>query len=92
MKIKLQYTTQLKVALGLAEEEVTMADGCTLPELFSYLASTHGQPFTEHVLDAQGQLRPAIIVCVNDCQVDLSKEAVLDDGATVTLLSAISGG
>ncbi|MDG2382444.1 MAG: MoaD/ThiS family protein [Pirellulaceae bacterium] len=92
MKIKLQYTTQLKVALGLAEEEVSAADGCTLPELFSCLASTHGQPFTEHVLDAQGRLRPAIIVCVDDCQVEFSNDVVLHDGATITLLSAISGG
>ena len=92
MKIKVQYTTQLKVALGIGEEEVSDQSVFTLAELFSHLATVHGTQFSDHVIDSQGQLRPAIIVCVDNSQVDLSDDIALHDGATVTLLSAISGG
>ena len=92
MRISVQYTTQLKAALGIGQEEVSTETNTTLPQLFAQLASSHGSPFIDHVMDDTGQLRPAIIVCVDDRQVELSDDVALHDGATVTLLSAISGG
>ena len=92
MIVKVQYTTQLKAAIGQAEESVDLSEDSTLADLLQTLAVRHEQPFHQLVLNNSGQLLPSILLCVDDQQVDLSEKCPLADGAVVTFLSAISGG
>jgi hypothetical protein len=63
-----------------------------LSELLRSLAVRHPGPFGQLVLTPEGELLPSILLCVNDQQVDPASDDPLPDGATVTFLSAISGG
>ena len=92
MKVRVFYTTQLKVALDRASEQVDIPGPLTVGQLLQHLHHLHGKPFAESVLTSQGELRPSILVCVGtDCLGrDLSVQ--LNDGDEVTLLSPVSGG
>ena len=92
MIIKVQYTTQLKAAIGVAEEAIELSDGSTLADLVQTLSVRHEQPFRQLVLSGSGQLLPSILLCVDDEQVEASDGRGLADGSVVTFLSAISGG
>lgn len=97
MKITVQYTTQLRTALGRAEEEIeTDAEDSehdfTVQDLLLKLAASNSEHFERLVIDAQQHLRPNMLVTVNDQQVGAPTEHSLRDGDTVLLLSTISGG
>jgi molybdopterin converting factor small subunit len=92
MIIRVQYTTQLKAAIGHPEESIAVADNTTLQQLMKSLADRHPEPFQELVFDDSGNLLPSILLCVDDKQVNASDALELSDGTVVTFLSAISGG
>jgi molybdopterin converting factor small subunit len=92
MNVDVYYTTQLRTALGQAQQRVTLDRGSTLGQLLRQLADVHAAVFSTHVLDPQGDLLPGIMLCVGDQQVTEPDSFVLQDDATVTILSAISGG
>ena len=92
MLVKIQYTTQLKAAIGFSEEEIQMPDGSTISDVIELLAHKHAEAFRQLVLDTSGQIYPSILLCVNDEQVDAGDSQPIADGSVVTFLSAISGG
>ena len=92
MQVTVHYTTQLKAELGVAEESVLLPASSDPGDLLRSLATRHPGPFGQLVLSPEGQLLPSIVLCVNDQQVDPASPDPLPDGATVTFLSAISGG
>ena len=92
MQVNVHYTTQLKAALGMAEEVVELPSSAGVRNLLQCLAARHAAPFGELVLTPDGELLPTILLCVNDQQVDPAADDPLPEGATVTFLSAISGG
>ena len=92
MVVTVQYTTQLKAALGTAQEEIQLADDATLAELLRQLSAQHGATFTDLVLMKDGNLLPSIIVCIDDQQSSAQQDVPLEDGNQVMFLSAISGG
>jgi len=97
MKITVQYTTQLRTAMGRAEEVIeTDAEDSerdfTVQDLLLKLAASNAEHFERLVIDAQRQLLPNMLVTVNDQQVGSPSEHSLNDGDTVLLLSTISGG
>lgn len=92
MRITVQYTTQIKTALGAASEEIELPDGATLPELIMQLVARRGDPLESLLLDDRGRPLPSIIFCVGDQQIDYHSPVPLAEGDEVTLLSAISGG
>ena len=92
MKVNVHYTTQIKAAIDLAIEEVSLAEGATLADLVDQLIRQHGQPLRQLLLTEQDTLLPSIMLCVGDEQVDFGRLEPLCDGDQITLLSAISGG
>lgn len=92
MKVHVHYTTQLKAELGIAAEEIEIEGPCQCADLLKRLIDRHPAEFQRLVVDESGQLLPSILLCVNDQQVSPRLETTLDDGASVTFLSAISGG
>ena len=89
MNVTVNFTTQLKAAIGSAEQVITLSEGATAEQAIKSLAEQHSEHFSKFVL-SNGQLMPSILLALNDQQVDA--DAKLKDGDVLTLLSAISGG
>ncbi len=85
----MNYTTQLKAALGRANEVVEISDGDTVLDAVKKIATKDVAAFDQYVL-SDGKPLPSMLVSVNDKQVAFN--AKLKSGDQVTLLSAISGG
>ncbi len=92
MVVTVQYTTQLKAALGIDQELIELDDDATFASLLKQLEKQHGSSFADLVLLADGRLLPSIIVCIDDRQLSADQDIPLRDGNQVMLLSAISGG
>ena len=92
MRVSVQYTAQLKQALGTSHDEFELESNVSLQELVSQILARHGEPFRQYALDANDQLQSTIIVCVDDEQVENAAEYQIKIDSTITLLSAISGG
>ena len=75
-----------------ASTDVSPWDSATLPDVLGHLRNLHPTVMDDFAMNADGTLWPSIIVCVDGKQVDPSETKVLPDQATITLLSAISGG
>ncbi len=89
MNVTVAFTTQLKAAIGMSEQTITLPDSATVDDALKHLATLHPQPFGDLVL-SDGELLPSILMSLNDQQVD--QQVALADGDVLTLLSAISGG
>ena len=92
MKLRIHYTTQLKAELGTDSEEIEAPDGSRFADVLRILAKKHMATFRLLVIDANGQLLPSILLCVDDEQISPDDNPVLSSGDSVTFLSAISGG
>ncbi len=92
MKIRIHYTTQLKMALGFDWEEVEVPPSSTLLELLKKLREIHPGELEQYILNAQGDFQPTVLLCVGDKHVGRDLSVPLRDGEEVTLLSVISGG
>ena len=87
-----EHQKDIAQIIGTAEEEIGMSQGKRLKDLVEDLTHRHGEAFSKYVLDEQGDLLPAVVICLNDQQVSLGDNAPLTEGASVMFLTAISGG
>ena len=92
MPVKLSYMSQVKAALNLAGEEIDVPTPCTVRELLDQLVRRHGEPLERLMCDAEGQLRPTVMVCVSNRQVRLNDPTLVTDVDEVLLFAPISGG
>ncbi len=92
MNVTVTYTTQIKAALELASETVEVAEGTSALDLLRQLADKHGETIATLVFTSAGDLLPSMLLCVGDEQLTSPAEYSMQDGDTLTLLSAISGG
>jgi len=90
MNVTVQYLGQLGQLAGRDEEPRTVPDG-SLVGLLATLATEYGESFSTIVLDGDA-IRPSLMVLVNDAPVDKANPPAVNEGDTVTLLPAISGG
>lgn len=93
MKITVQFTTQLKAALGMAETTIDLPPNANVQAMISCLDKEHSPTFRQFALDQNGRFLPSLIICINDqqCSGDVLQQP-LTDGDQVALVSAISGG
>jgi MoaD family protein len=93
MKIKVQYMSQLRTVVGSTEEELELAERCSLAELLTRLATTHCAA-KSHFVTETGQPRPSLLIVVNDSAVSAREAAttMLHSNDVVTLLPPIAGG
>ena len=92
MRVTIDFTTQIKAALGIGQACVDIQPGTTVETVLRSFQQAHPDPFSQLVFDGRGALLPSLLICVNDEQIAAPGERELSDGDTVTLLSAISGG
>jgi len=92
MKIRIRYTTQLRMALDVDSEEADVPPGCTLLDLLRQLRQRHPDALSQYVLNAQDELQPSVLLCIGDQHVGGDLSESLQEGVEVTILSVISGG
>jgi MoaD family protein len=91
MKITVKYMAQVKQAAGAASEEIDLArSSITVGELLGRLAEQHGEPLRRLLLEADGQVQPALLVFVGEEQADT--QTGLKDGDVVAVLTPMAGG
>lgn len=92
MQIEVHYATQVKRAAGIRSETVTVPDGSTVRELVRQVADRHGEALHKLLLNASGDVQPGLLLFLGDAQVATGADPALTDGATLTIMSPISGG
>ena len=94
MRLRVQYTAQLRAVIGRSEEEIELPEGSNLAELLVYLASELYREAAPYFLTSGGELQPSLLVAVNKGAVSpRDAHAVLvNAGDVVTLLPPIAGG
>lgn len=93
MRLRIQYTAQLRNAAGCAEEDVELPDGCSLAALLAHLAG-RSQEIGRHLLTDSGQAQPSLLVAINGSAMPALTAAAtrVNCGDVVTLLPPIAGG
>ena len=91
MQIAVRYMAQLRRAAGTAVETIELDKPCSAADVVKSLAKRHDRPFGDLVLDADGGVRPAVLLFVGDEQVG-ADAAPLRDGDVITVLTPMAGG
>lgn len=94
MKVRVQYTAQLRTAIGRSEEDAELPDGSTLTALLGHLAQRHNHVASHHLLTSTGRAQISLLVVVNDSAVAAHQldSILLRAGDVVALLPPIAGG
>jgi molybdopterin converting factor small subunit len=93
MTLTFSYTGQLAAAAGVMEESLELEAGATLEAALRELGGRHGGKFHELLFDDEGGRRSTLLVALNDEQVSEDPAAVvLQDGASLMLMTPIAGG
>jgi MoaD family protein len=94
MKVHVQYSAQLRTALGRVAEDIELPDAATVRDLLVHLAAACGQGAASHLVTKVGELRPSLLVVVNGFATPARTAASteLRAGDVVALLPPISGG
>jgi molybdopterin converting factor small subunit len=91
MRIGVRYMAQLKLAAGVAAEQVELPPDATVADLVTLIAARHDGTLRDLLLGADGRPHSTILTFVGDAQAD-APQTPLRDGDVVTLLSPIAGG
>lgn len=92
MNVRVEYTAQLKAALGVGEESVEVNDACSPAELLGQLAQRHGERFRAMVMGENGKKLPWIMLAVGGEAVGFDSPRKLRDGDLVSIMTPMSGG
>ena len=93
MKLRVQYTAQLRTAVGRSEDEVDLPDGSTLAGLLDHLAQRL-EGAAASLVAANGRPDRSLLVVHNGEAVARPEawSTVLQSGDVVLLLPPIAGG
>ena len=94
MRLRVQYTAQLRTVSGRAEDEVEIPEGSNLAELLRRVASELPPEAAPYLLTPGGELQPSLLVAVNNGAV-MSREAhavLVHTGDVIMLMPPIAGG
>jgi len=92
MTVRLHYANRFASAVGSNREELEIDGPVRIVELLQRLAHRHGDAFRQVAFANDGELQPALMICVNDEHLLDPSDYFLRDGDEVMILSAISGG
>jgi molybdopterin converting factor small subunit len=92
MRIAVRYMAQVKLAAGVASEQVEVDEPCSVQDFVTRLAARGGPELAKLLLDPSGRVQPTILVFVGEDQVRPEDPRTLRDGDVVTVLPPIAGG
>jgi MoaD family protein len=93
MNIRVEFTGQLRTAIGQADDRVELPEGATVAMLLEQLGRRY-EGARPHLIDASKQPQRSLLVAVNGTALPSRQaaSAVLRDGDAVVLLPPIAGG
>src|SRR5262249_14626967 len=91
MRVQVHYLAQARHAAGTATEELEVAPSSPVRDLLRRLSEGR-DPLRRLLLDAAGELHPAILLFHGDEQVRAGQVLHLRDGDVLTVLSPMAGG
>jgi MoaD family protein len=94
MKVLVQYTAQLRTALGRSDEQIELPEKCSLADLVSHLSARWEQPAKSHLVTDSGQTRLSLLLVVNGLAVSVpdASNTPLHSGDVVVLMPPVAGG
>ena len=94
MKLRVEYSAQLRTAAGRAQDEIELPEGSSLAELLDHLAARLGEGGAAHLLAPGGRVHGSLLIVVNDVAIaaDHTTAKRLKPGDVVMLLPPIAGG
>lgn len=94
MKLRVQYSAQLRTAVGRPHDELDLPDGSSLAALLDHLADSLDEAASAHLFVPGGGFRPGLLIVVNDLAAPVHAAATtkLRHGDVVLLLPPIAGG
>ncbi|HUY88163.1 MAG TPA: MoaD/ThiS family protein [Pirellulales bacterium] len=94
MNVSVEFTGQLRTAMGHANDWVELPEGATVAMLLVQLGQRCGEAARTHLLNASKQPQPSLLVAINGTAFPSRQAAstVLSEGDTVVLLPPIAGG
>ena len=92
MNVSVEYSAQLKRAIGRVREDLKVEAGTTAQDLLRQIAEREGGDVESFLIKSDGRLSPTVLLCVNDEQVLWSAPRELADGDVVSLATPIAGG
>lgn len=94
MRLRVQYTAQLRTAVGRSEEEIELPEGSNLAELLVHVASVLCQEAAGYVMTSSGELQPTLLVAVNNGAISTrqARDVLVSSNDVVMLLPPIAGG
>ncbi len=94
MKLRVEYTAQLRTVAGRPADEIELPPGSRLTDLFRHLAERLGDGGAAHLFASDGHASRSLLIVVNGVAA-LARESAhreLEPGDTVLLLPPIAGG
>ena len=94
MRLKVQFTAQLRTVVGRAEEVVELPEGSNLEGLLVHVATELCRETAGYLLAPGGGLQSSLIVSVNNRAVSTHEASavLIHSGDVVMLLPPIAGG
>jgi len=94
VRLRVQYTAQLRTVVGRAEEEIELPEGSNLAEALVHVASDLCREASGYLLTPVGALQPSLLVALNNRAVTTGEAStvLVNTGDVVTLLPPIAGG
>lgn len=94
MRLRVQYTAQLRAAAGRGEEEIDLPEGSTLEALLMHVATELCRETAGFLLTPGGGLQPSLLVAVNNRAISTREAGAvsISTGDVVMLLPPIAGG
>ena len=92
MKVEIQYFGQLRYLAKIESEYCESPDSTELGIVLSNRSEIHGDSFHKLIFDENKNIRPTILIQVNDTTIDNTKPPDLRDGDEIMILTPIAGG
>jgi molybdopterin converting factor small subunit len=94
MKVRVQYTAQMRAVAGAADEQIELPPDSNLGTLLGHLAHRWGPDGAAHLLAPNSQPLRSLLIVVNDAAIagtELAQKRLADNDV-ITLYPPIAGG
>ena len=92
MKVKVEYTAQLKAIAGVSWEYLDTDEDIDLLKLIDIISGKHGKKLKEYIMTDDGTVLPAMMLAINNERVYANDSVILKEDDTVSFLSPMAGG
>jgi molybdopterin converting factor small subunit len=92
MNITLDISAQIRSHCKIQDHRFNIESPCTIQQFIHQLIDTYGDSLQSFIFDSNKNLKPIILLSINDKQVSWQNNPTLEEGNRVSILSPIAGG